>query len=184
MLFRSNETKLWIGLLEAAEGNWEQARKSFSIGENSMKSFPDELKALFRISAARANIETNDTSGARYQLAAMPKTNLERKYIAEAAFMNGRILELQTRNDEALDYYNEALSYGDRKVESETSFYKTMLEFRLSYIKSDVALEQLESQLIAWRGDEIELKVMRELAKLYVARKRYRSEERRVGKEC
>jgi len=173
-LARDNETKLWIGLLEVADGNWAQARKSFSKGESSLKNFPDELKALFRISAARANIETNDTSGARYQLAAMPKTNLERKYIAEAAFLNGRILELQTRNDEALDYYNEALSYGDRKVESETSFYKTMLEFRLSYIKSDVALEQLESQLIAWRGDEIELKVMRELAKLYVARKRYR----------
>jgi len=173
-LERDNETKLWIGLLEVADGNWEQARKSFFKGESSMKNFPDELKALFRISAARANIESNDTSGARYQLAAMPKSNLERKYIAEAAFLNGRILELQTRNDEALDYYNEALSYGDRKVESETSFYKTMLKFRLSYIKSDVALEQLESQLIAWRGDEIELKVMRELAKLYVARNRYR----------
>ncbi len=173
-LAHDNETKLWLGLLEVAEGNWEQARKSFFSGESSMKDFPDEIKALFRISAARANIESNDTSGARYQLAAMPKTNLERKYIAEAAFLNGRILELQARNDEALDYYNEALSYGDRKVESETSFYKTMLRFRLSYIKSDVALEQLESQLIAWRGDEIELKVMRELAKLYVARKRYR----------
>jgi len=173
-LERDNETKLWIGLLEVADGNWEQARKSFSKGEGSLKNFPDDLIALFRISAARANIEANDTSGARYQLAAMPKVNLERKYIAEAAFLNGRILELQTRNDEALDYYNEALSYGDRKVESETSFYKTMLEFRLSYIKSDVALEQLESQLIAWRGDETELKVMRELAKLYVARKRFR----------
>jgi plasmid stability protein len=173
-LSRDKDAMLWMGLLEADERNWVQARLNFSSGESAIRNYPDEIKALFRVKAARASIEANDISNARYQLAAMPKVNLERKFIAEAAFLNGRILELLTRNDEALDYYNEALSYGDRMVEAETSFFKTMLEFRLRYIKPGEALEQLESQLIAWRGDEVELKVMRELAKLYVARNSFR----------
>jgi len=173
-LSRDKDAKLWMGLLEAEEGNWVQARLNFSNGESSLKNYPEEIKALFRIKAARANIEVNDISNARYQLAAMPKINLQRKYTAEAAFLNGRLLELLARNDDALDYYNEALSYGDRMIESETSFFKTMLELRLGYIKQEVALEQLESQLIVWRGDETELRVMRELAKLYVAQDKFR----------
>jgi len=173
-LSSDKDAMLWMGLLEADESNWVQARLNFSGGESAIRNYPDGLIALFRVKAARASIEANDISNARYQLAAMPKANLERKFIAEAAFLNGRILELLTRNDEALDYYNEALSYGDRMVEAETSFFKTMLEFRLRYIKPNVALKQLESQLIAWRGDEVELKVMRELAKLYVARNSFR----------
>ncbi len=168
------DAMLWMGLLEADESNWVQARLNFTGGESAIGNYPNEIKALFRVKAARASIEANDISNARYQLAAMPKVNLERKYTAEAAFLNGRILELMARNDEALDYYNEALSYGDRMVEAETSFFKTMLEFRLRYIKPGEALEQLESQLIAWRGDEVELKVMRELANLYVARNSFR----------
>ena len=173
-LARDKDTKLWLGLLEVAEGNWVQARLNFSSGESSMRNYPDKIKAQFRIKAARANIAVNDISNARYQLAAMPKVNLERKFTAEAAFLNGRILEVLARNDEALEYYKEALSYGDRMVEAETSFFKTMLEYRLGYIKSNEALDQLESQLLVWRGDEIELKVMRELAKLYVAQNSFR----------
>lgn len=168
------DTKLWLGLLEVAEGNWVQARLNFTHGESSMNNYPEEIKALFRIKAARANIEVNDISNARYQLAAMPKINLKRKFTAEVAFLNGRILELLTRNEAALDYYNEALSYGDRMVESEASFFKTMLEFRLGLIEPSMALDRLESQLIVWRGDETELKVMRELAKLYISQNRYR----------
>ncbi len=173
-LSRDKDAKLWLGLLEVAEGNWVQARLNFSNGESAMKNYPEEIKALFRIRAARANIEVNDISNARFQLAAMPKINLKRKYAAEAAFLNGRLLELLERYDNALDFYDEALSYGDRMIESETSFFKTMLQLRLGSIKPEEALDQLESQLIVWRGDETELKVMRELARLYVARNKYR----------
>lgn len=168
------DAALWRGLLQAREGRWREAQLSFLKGDLSIKHYPDDIKALFRLAAARAAISTNDMTAARFYLDTLPKRDLANRFTAEALVLRGRMLQALGRHNQALEVFDEAIARHDRRMEGEARFFKTDLAFRLGKLDLEKAVGELHAVSLSWRGDELELKVLRKLAQLQIDQKAYR----------
>jgi len=168
------DAALWRGLLNAREGRWREAQLAFFKGDPVLKNYPTEIKAMFRLAAARAALGTNDMSAARFNLDAMPKEKLLVKYRAEANVLRGRFWQALGRHDDAVTSYNMAIQTNDHKAESEARYYKALLQFRLGRLPLVKAIEELHAVSLIWRGDILELKVLQKLAQLQVDHNQYR----------
>lgn len=164
----------WIAEADLQTGKYAEALANYIHGENEIVKYPEEIRNRFRINAARAAIEVEDWQSADFQLRALPGKQLRPVDEANAMLLRGRLLEGLGRTTEALGVYELAIASRDRKVEAEARLYHTGLALKLGTISAEEAIRRYDGATVMWRGDELELKLLRRLAKLYMANRDYR----------
>ncbi|RMF05187.1 MAG: hypothetical protein D6773_05455, partial [Alphaproteobacteria bacterium] len=168
------DAALWKGLLDVAEGNWEEALRHIEEGADSIYSYTPDLQARFRLAAARAALSLKRLSTAADALDALPEEPGSPALVAEANLLRGWYLESIGRTGEALEEYDLVERSGQQKAIAEAEMRRIGLLLGKGELSTEEAVARLESLQLHWRGDEIELKTMRLLAGLYVQQKRYR----------
>lgn len=164
----------WIAEANLQTGKYAEALANYIHGENEIVKYPEEIRNRFRINAARAAVELEDWQSADFQLRALPSKQLRPVDEANAMLLRGRLLEGLGRTAEALGVYELAIASRDRKVEAEARLYHTGLALKLGTISADEAIRRYDGATVMWRGDELELKLLRRLAKLHMANRDYR----------
>lgn len=159
---------LWRAVMEAQSENWSEAANAFRIADAEISKYPEEMQALFRLLFATAAIETGDWVTADLQLKAAPIRSLSPSQDAERVMLRGRMLEGLGRNEEAMAAYDFAIESRDRKAEAAATFYRTRLGQKLKKLPDDAAIQRYETAAVMWRGDSLELRVLQNLAKLYI----------------
>lgn len=165
---------LWRAYLEAQSENWSEAATAFRKAEKVIAAYPDDLQVRFRLAAARAAVETGKWKRADRYLKALPDGDIGAAAEADAMVLRARILEGIGRAPEALVAFRKVMESGDRRAEAEATYHYATLALRLGDISPERAIDRYEAAAIMWRGDSLELKVLRKLAKLYVAQEDYR----------
>ncbi len=161
-------TSLWRGVLETQARNWADAVEQFHKGEHGIAEYPDLAQARFRLAAARASIEMNDFATADLHLKSMPKMELSERVNAEVQVLQGRLLDGLGRSFEAIEMLEAAISGGDLKSEAEAIYHHTLISHRLGEMEREQVRARLETLSVIWRGDDLELNALRQLAEFYV----------------
>ncbi len=167
------DAALWRGLAFVGERAWEKALKAFRQGQPRISDYLPEHQALFRLAAARAALEARRLPRAAEELDGLPTHGILPAQRAEAYLLRGWYLEGLGQKAEAEEAYENAIDSGYRPVMAEARERLTALRVASGEMTVAQAIDDLERQQFLWRGDDVELKILRQLARLYARQRQY-----------
>jgi hypothetical protein len=121
----------------------------------------------------RASLETKDYTGAADRRGELDLLEIPPEMKPRILVMRGRLDEALGHDNDALATYHDVTGSTDRQAASEAKVYEIAMLQKRGEIGQDEALHDLEVLSATWRGDDVELKTLRMLARVYAKAGRY-----------
>ncbi|GBF57435.1 hypothetical protein PbB2_01102 [Candidatus Phycosocius bacilliformis] len=162
-------SQLWAGLAAQNIGNATEARVRFERGKNALQNFDPEYRARFQIANGNAALEVGDGA-----LAAMSANSAQRDAQdsltqLRAALLAARAMGATGRVNEALVALTKLATAPDREVAARAIYERANLGEANGKVPLVEAIRALDGLRYSWRGDDLELDVLRRLGGLYIA---------------
>ncbi|MBR0896338.1 tetratricopeptide repeat protein [Bradyrhizobium tropiciagri] len=167
------DSQLWKGLAFAREGKWPEAREKFKNAEFAVATLPPDLQRIVTMDSMKASLEVKDYAGAARRKSDLDVVGVPDELKPAVAVLRGRLAEALGQEKDALDAYRFAANSTDRQAAAEGKLLETLLKQKRGEIGRDDVLKELELLSMMWRGDNIELKTLYELSKIYSETARY-----------
>lgn len=168
------EAILWRAVLDARARRWPAALAGFKRSPDVIEAYSDDLQGRLRIHTTRAAIEMRDFAEAERELERLGQLPLDVIDKDEAQLLRARIDEAVGRPEAAIASYRQIMSTGRRPAAAEAMLSGTRLAMRERAATVNDALAQYETLSVVWRGDEIEIRTLDELGRLYAQAGRWR----------
>jgi len=165
---------LWRGLAAAGARDWRLARSNLIAATKVVSRYPPEWEVRARTALAKAALAFNETSTATQALAGLPRASLPLDVALEAKLMRAAVEAAAGRRDAAIGLYDQLAASSYRPVAVRAALEGTLFKSAEGKLKPEQAIDALERLRFQWRGDEVELKTLSELGKLYVDNNRIR----------
>ncbi len=165
---------VWRGYIASRQGDWSGARQAFAAGARVVDDFPPVWRARFGAAHAEAALETGDFPAARALLAYAFSQDIPAAEQLAARLVQARLFEKEGMGDRALALYTAVGRAPLEKVAVPARLGVVRLSLDKSAMKPDAAAKELEALRWRWRGDAVELAVIRELGQLYLSQGLYR----------
>jgi len=166
---------LWRGVLLASQNDWAAAAQYFNQADQVLRSYPREYLLRFSLLAAESALMTGDIGVAKFHADYLASLKPEPMWIDQIEYFKGRLLAKMNDADGAVGAWERAMVGVHRptKVKARYSRVETLLaDKRMS---PSEAIGEIELLRYAWRGDEIEMKVLKLLGELYIETADYRN---------
>lgn len=173
-LNRDPSAALWRGYLAAKKQQWTEARKDFEAGRDAFYLFTPEWQAKFHTAFAEAALHLNDLGTARAQLQEVFGDGLTLDTQLEAQLVRAELSEANGDGNEAESILKNLIATNYEPVTVRAIFMDTQLRLKDGKISPLQASDILENLRYRWRGDELELEVVRTLGKFYIKAGDYR----------
>ncbi|WP_143710221.1 tetratricopeptide repeat protein [Parvibaculum lavamentivorans] len=157
---------VWRGLARTELGHWEAARAQFGLAGAVIDAFDDDLRTLFRSRAAKASLRGGDLAAAQHYAEGFPAAPPGKQAKAEILLVNAMIADARGGKEEAVRRYEAAIANGYPPVAARARFGKAVLLHKAGELDDEAYAKELESLRFAWRGDDLELDVLTQLAAL------------------
>lgn len=167
--------QLMRGLVAVALEDWPAARAALAAGEEWIGRYPGDWQARFRLATATTGLAVNDLGLAERALSAMPAEGHEAAQALEAKLLKGQLLARLDRTEAAMELFNQVAAGGNRPLEARAAFDILLLKARTGALPPNEAIAELERLSWRWRGDRLELQVLKALADLQIASGDYRN---------
>ena len=158
---------LWRGLAAAGARDWRVARNNLIVALKIVSRYPAEWNAKARVALARAALALGETGTSKLALEGMPKGNVSSSTIAEATLVRALNEEAFQKRDSAIALLDQLSNSPYRPVAARATLEGILLKRKASKLTASQAIDKLEKLRFQWRGDDIELKTLTELGKLY-----------------
>ena len=165
---------LWRGLVEEAQGNYQQAMASFERGHNHVEAYEDAVGAVFRLAHLRAVLKEGRYDDANWELARLHRMNLIPRQAAELNYLEGNLLENLGEFDEAMAFYAAVDENKNRHAYALANYAMIKGELEKRVLSVEEAIDRLEQLRFAWRGDDFELDILTHLSEVYLNDGQYR----------
>lgn len=173
--FETNpDAALWRTIAAQRNGDWRGAQRAAAVGNKVVGDYPPGLQAEFGLSAAESAIEVNDYGAASAYLTEIAKNGIPKSLAARRNLLRGRVADAAGHSEEALTLYRRAAGANAGALSIEAEYRALRLRYRDGLLPAERIIERLDQIAAGWRGDEIELKVLRFLAQLRVETGDYR----------
>ncbi len=159
---------LWRGMVAAGQGNWRQAQLLFDEGQMALDAYPAGWQSIFRLAAARSALMTNDLESASRHIDALLNSDLGDSDQQKVDLLQALLARALGKTDDALILFTRIENGKWGQGAAEAKFNRVSLAVRNKIIPVDEAIEILETLAISWRGDDVELSVMKKLAELQI----------------
>ena len=169
----NRDAELWKALALARQGKWAQAREKFKNVEFAITSLPIDLQRVLIFDAMRAAIEVRDYSGADKRGSDLDVIGIPPEMQASVAVMRGRLAEALGHDKDALSQYKRAIDSSDRAAATEAKLDQIALLQKRNEISQPDALRELETLSVTWRGDNLEVRSLEMMARIYSDTGRY-----------
>jgi len=169
----NNEASLWRAAVEATEGRFSRAAVNFKDSVAITRTYPKPLRTKLNLLLAEAAIAADQAGHANTLmevLEAEASTASERSWLE---YLRGRYLEAIGDHAGALDIWSNVAAGPDRQSAAKASMASAELLLKTGEITRDQAIGALESLRFAWRGDALEVRLLRRLAELYQEKEDY-----------
>ncbi len=170
----SADAALWRTIASADLAKWDEARENALRSTGVLGTYPKTIQSLFNLAAGEAAIELGDIGLAETRLAEIEPELLARDLVGRYEILEARLADIAGRPEDATNRYERAVATGDRRTQADAEFRLIRMGLRDKKIDKEEAIERLRSLSFGWRGDEIELRTLRELAGLLADTGRYR----------
>lgn len=161
---------VWRGLARFALNQPDVAVKDFEMAGALIDTLDPAIAQEVRLKAADAALAVNDVVTARIQLAHLPPTLADKNLQARAMLINGKMLGASDKPQQAVIFYDKAIAQGDRATEVAARFEKALLLNRTGKLDDGKLIAELDRLRMAWRGDDLERRILSKLAELQLAK--------------
>lgn len=166
--------KAWLGLIASRQGDWAEARRQFAASAAAVDAFPPEWRARFGAAHALAALEAGEYDAARALIAyalSQPVGAVEQLHIR---LVQARLFEKSGETDKALAVYAAVGKAPLDAVAVPARLGAVRIGLARGTLAPGTAATELEGLRWRWRGDAVELEVIRTLGQLYLSQGLYR----------
>lgn len=162
----------WRAKLAAAKKDWKTASREIEIGKDAFGVYGPEFQNEFKLLQAEIALEDYDVELAIKALEGI-KTSVENgqdpAVAAEREYLEG-IAALRSGDvDHAISKFDQAMALDHRPVSARARYEKINAELAQKFISTDEAIEEFKRMEFAWRGDDLELTILKRIGDLYIA---------------
>jgi hypothetical protein len=165
---------LWKGIAAAGARNWRDARNNLVAAMKVMPEYPPDWNARARTALALSSLELGDATAAQQALENVSSSGLSPAVQAELALAQALTDNSVDRQDKALAAFDTLAQSRIRPVAARAMLEGTLAKLKLGKIEVPEAIDTLERLRFQWRGDDLELRTLSELAQLYVRENKLR----------
>jgi tetratricopeptide (TPR) repeat protein len=159
---------LWSALAANASGDAVEARRQFQMGQAALAAFSPDMQAKFKLAESEAAYNTQDFQGSAFfaQSAFDSATDAFTKEKAklQKANADAKLGEIE----KAKNSYTELENSTYREIAARAKFGKAMMIADDANGNIEEAIRMLDGLRYAWRGDDLEIEVLRNLGELYI----------------
>ena len=169
------EINIWKSASLAHLGDWQQAIELLPSDLSSLRSYPMNVAAPLILTLSEVALRNGDIETAEMLLSDMEesKDSLSMSHKNGMKYLKGEILRQKGETEEAITIWT-------RLSNEEDPLYRTKAELSLVALGRDTetvtpaeAVDRLENLRFVWRGDDLEIQVLRELGLSEIEAKRY-----------
>ena len=163
----------WLGLAYTEIGEWRKAREAFISSEALIDAHTPKWAARFHAAASRAMIRMGD--GARAETHALAALRLDQPdSVGQANLTLGELAVATGRFDDARALFQRIRDDDDPNVRVRAELANIKLAVRTGDMSHLDASDRLDTLRFRWRGDQLELEIVANLADAYFELGRYR----------
>jgi hypothetical protein len=164
---------LWRGLTEAALEDWGAALADLDRASPVLHLYPVTWQARARIATADAALGSRRPELADAALARLPDET-PASLMRAAQLQRARLCVAENRDAEAAQLFAAVERGGDDREAARAAFYRIDAALSEGSMAAPAAIAALEDLRYRWRGDLLELKILRRLSALYFSRQQWR----------
>lgn len=158
---------LWRSLATEAAKRPADAQKAYAAGVDVLSSFAPGDQAEFQLAAIRADLAQGTDAMARKIIEDLPANGLSQDQRTEIAYWRGKLAERSGNAAGAAASYAKAITFGGREYGVQASYAQIVDDLNRKAVTVKQAIDRLERLRFAWRGDDLELKLLDTLSRLY-----------------
>ena len=169
-LQRYPETQLWIGFAAAASEQWRMADRSFPKSNQLLLPYPESIAIPLTIYMAESALHLGHTDTAIKLLDSinMNSDSLTPQYHAAINYLKGEVFSQEGRPNQAEKIWQPVADGLDRLYHAKASLSLARLHLRQKKITLKEAIDKIDNLRFAWRGDGLEVAILRVLGSLKV----------------
>lgn len=159
---------LWSAMACFQMGDPKCAREKFALGQNALSAFAEDQQAKFRLIEAQSALIEGDFKAAQFnadtalQMAETPQTTDFARLIKALA------LGEEPDTGPAKTMLTELEKSKFPEIAARAKFAKELLMVKSDPSKIADAIKSLDALRYAWRGDDLEIEILRNLGELYI----------------
>ena len=163
----------WRGMASAKLNDFSAARRDLLAAQNVLHLYPALWQTRARLARAETGIAQGDLASAHDALDQLARV-LGPRETAEAELMQAQLLAAQGHVNEAAARLRTLEQAEFPPVAVKATFARVETELSARKLKATDAIETLDRLRYRWRGDDLELKILRKLGSLHFAEQRWR----------
>lgn len=169
-----HDAPLWRAVAHAEQHKWVRAHDGFRRSQMSIGTLPIELQRFVLLRSARSALEVGDYESAANQLNDFETIGTTPLLQPAIDVLRGRVAEKLGRTGDALADFRVAMKSDNRQAATQARLQTVVVRVHAGDIKPKVAIAELETISVIWRGDDTEIKALQLLARLYTKQGRLR----------
>lgn len=164
------EVNLWIGFAAAATEQWRMADRSFPKSNRLLLQYPDNIAIPFTIYMAESALHLGHTDTAKKLLDTVNLTSeaMDPQYQAAINYLRGETFSQEGELKKAEEIWVPVVKGLDRLYHTKGTLSQTRILLKQKKITLKEAIERIDNLRFAWRGDGLEIEVLRTLGSLRV----------------
>lgn len=165
---------LWRTIARANAQDFVGARSDALAAEVVYEDYPTWVQNEFLFAGIHAALETRDSQLAVRYLGLLDHATLSQEELTLVDLYSGWLDEIEKRLNEALDTYGRVIAADIRPTRA-LAIYRTLLLLdKMGRLDPARAAETLAVESMVWRGDLLEVKMLKLLTQLFIRAEKYR----------
>ncbi|PPR78907.1 MAG: hypothetical protein CFH01_00710, partial [Alphaproteobacteria bacterium MarineAlpha2_Bin1] len=165
---------LWKGAVLAERKEWQESRQEFQLGVIALSDLTPELRVKFQLLAAETAFKAGEVASAELEIESIDPEEASLENISRGKLIIGLARMATGDKVGGLDILNEVVNEKYRPTWAEAQIVYSMEKYKLGQMNLKSAIDNLESLLFVWRGDQFELSLLKNLRDLYLEDENYR----------
>lgn len=170
------ETGLWRATVDQRLGRAAPALLGFRRAEPILDRYPRDIQSRFRVSMARAALAMQDMTVAEHQIERLDELSGGSGDTDELALLRAMLDDASGRPEAAMNGYKPLFDVANRPVAAEAQLRAVRLAQaeKRQDISPEEQMARLETVSVIWRGGELEIEALADLARIYADSHRWR----------
>ena len=170
----TDEGRFWRAINNASLGNTRDAAPILKESGRIILSYPRPIKMRLGLLIADTAVRENDVDLATNYLQMTSEEDPTPKEVDQLALVEGKLQQLVGEFDLASEAWKSVAEGEYRPAIADALLRRVELELTSKKLKIKDAIKLLEEARFSWRGDDLELKLLWKLGRLYLQDEDYR----------
>jgi hypothetical protein len=167
-------SSLWRGYIAARQNDWQASADAFAKGMPAMNSFAPAWQSRFARAYAETAVETGKLNIASTEVALSIAQTRDPVEQLQTRLIQAKLIEAQGYPKRALPLYEAIARAPLDQLSAPAKMHAAELRLQMGQINETQAISLLDGLRYRWRGDRVELELIRNLGRLYLQGGHYR----------